>query len=121
MISDEIKTSQRTKQFLQSIAYHLSSRDDCKDLEYEVSIKHDSNSDFDIVEVSPYITVFPSTFYRRESDRRSIAYHVLIHHFPDILDPSDPNIARIMSGMLVTGTYVYTKYPLISRRKWRKL
>lgn len=121
MISDEAKAGRRTKQFLQSISRHLSGREDCRGLEYKVIIRHEDTSGDDIVEVSPYITVFPNTFNRKETDRRSIAHHVLIHHFPDILQKSNSNIAHVTSGMLVHGEYIYKKYQLTSRRKWRKL
>ena len=121
MLIDEAKAGRRTKQVLQMISRHLSSREDCRGIEYKISIRHDNKSESDIIEISPYITVFPTTFQRKDADRRSVAYHVMFHHFPELLQQSSDTIVHVIPGMLVQGVYVYEKYPLTSRRKWRKV
>ena len=121
MIIDEAKAGRQTKQVLQTISRHLSSREDCRDIEYSVTIHNDPITGHDIVEVSPYITVFPTTFQRKDTDRRSIAYHVMAYHFPELLQQSSTSVVYVIPGTLVHGTYIYKKYRLTSRRKWRKI
>ena len=117
-MTPEAKAGQLTKKVLKSISRHLSGREDCKDLEYSVHIFHDNKTGDDVVEVSPYISVFPNTFHRKETDKRGVAYHVIYTHFPEIYAQSSTSVVQIKSNSLVRGSYVYRRYKLTRRRKW---
>lgn len=117
-MTPEAKAGQLTKKVLKSISHHLSGRLDCKDIEYSVHIYLDSKTGDDVVEVSPYISVFPSTFHRKETDRRGIAYHVIRIHFPEIYAQSSTSVVQVKSNSLVRGSYVYKRYKLTRKRKW---
>lgn len=117
---EESKKSILTRDVLKSISYHLSSREDCKDVEYVVSIEPD-DSGKDAIIVTPYITVFPDIHNRKESDRRGVAYHVIYNHFSEIFSDSISKIVHVKRDTLVTGRYVYRKYKLTNRRRWVKI
>lgn len=121
MISEEVKASQRTSNFLKSISHHLSGREDCRGVEYTVDISYDERTGYDFITISPYITVFPDTYTRKESDRRSVAHHVITHHFEDIFRDATTSTVHVYHGALVPGKYVYRKFKLTPRRKWRRL
>lgn len=116
-----LKDGTLTKDVLRSISMHLSGRSDCKGMEFKVDIFRDKLSGNDVIEVSPYITVFPNTFNRKEKDRRGIAYHVISKHFPEILEDSPSNIVQVKHNALTLGTYIYKKYPLMRMRKWYRI
>lgn len=107
-----------TKDILKCISYHLSSREDLKDVEYSVEIQAGEGKDR--IVVSPYITVFPNIHHRKDSDRRGIAYHVIYHHFSDIFEDASESIVNISKDSLVYGKYIYKKYKLTNRRRWIK-
>lgn len=117
-MTSEAKAGQLTKQVLKSISQHLSGRVDCKDVEYSVHIYRDDKTGDDVIEVSPFITVFPSTFRRKETDRRGIAYHVIRIHFPEIYAQSSTSVVQVKANSLVQGSYIYKRYKLTRRRKW---
>lgn len=115
------KQSLLTKEILRCISSHLSSRNDCKDVEYIVAITKDNHSENDIIKVSPYITVFPGIHNRKQSDKRGIAYHVVYNHYPEIFIDANSAIVRIRRNSLVHGTYIYRKFNFTNRRKWKKV
>lgn len=119
-MTPEAKAGQLTKKVLKSISHHLSGREDCRGIEYAVSIYQDEKSGDDIVEVSPFINVFPNTFHRKETDKRGIAYHVIRIHFPEIYSQSSTTVVQVKHNLLVPGRYVYKRYKLTRRRKWIK-
>lgn len=109
-----------TKNVLKCISFHLSSRKDCKDIEYIITISK-SCQDTDVIKMSPYITVFPDIHNRKNSDKRGVAYHVIFNHFPEIFIDANFAIVRIQKHSLVYGTYIYKKFKFTNRRKWRKI
>lgn len=116
----DIVPGKLTKKFLRSLSYHLSCRVECRGLEYTVWIYPDEDLKSDIIEVSPYITVHPNLYKRKDSDKRAIAYHIIYNHFPEIFYQSDPNIVQVKHGFLVPGTYKFIKHTHALRRRWEK-
>lgn len=119
MIFDN-KETVLTNKVLRSISYHLASREDCKELEYEIEI-YTNEFENDTIVVSPHITVFPNVHERKHSDRRGVAFHVIYFHFPEIYQDSDEHGIAIKKNSLVHGTYRYKKFRLTNRRKWVKI
>lgn len=120
-MTPEVKAGQLTKKVLRCISQHLSGREDCRNLEYTVSIYEDTKTGDDIVEVSPYISVFPNTFHRKETDKRGIAYHVIRIHFSEIYAQSNTSVVQIKHNSLIHGSYIYRRYKLTRRRKWIRI
>lgn len=118
---DETRKSYLTKNVLKCISTHLSSREDCKNIEYTIIIRHDIKSNYDEIIVSPYITVFPSIHDRKESDRRSVAYHVIYYHFSELFENAEQSTVHICKDSLIHGEYKYKKYVLTNRRRWVRI
>lgn len=109
-----------TEKFLKCISNHLYSRNDLKDVEYIVEISNQDN--YDLVSVTPRIEVFPNTHQRKQSDKRTVAQHVVFYHFKDIIAGIDNDgEAKVSKGNLTSGTYVFMKFPFTKRRKWKRI
>lgn len=92
-----------TKKLLSEIAKHLSGRDDCKQIEYVVSIK-------DNIHMFPLRSVFPSRHHRRASDKQSVIGHIFSEHL-NVVD----------TNCLVRGVYMYELSADKKRRRWIKI
>lgn len=97
-----------TEQFLRSISQRLASREDCKDLTYNVKIDNQG------IHMDPIIYVYPNCHKRKESDKMDILSFVMSTKFQEI----------VLSGNLsefVTGVYRYGLTDSEKKRKWRKI
>lgn len=117
----EGRRSKLTSSILKCISYHLSSRQDCKGIEYVVIIRADEINNQDEIIISPYITVFPGIHDRKDCDRRSVAYHVILYHFPELFEDANQVSVHIKKNSLIYGTYIFKQYESTNRRKWIKL
>lgn len=95
---------QYTEQLLKLIASRLSSREDCKGVNYQIVIDHNG------VRMNPLIYVYPNRYKRKESDRLDIVSFV--HQY---------KMCNIILSQFVFGTYEYSPSYDGSRRKWRKV
>ena len=105
-----------TRDVLKAISDHLSSREDCKGIEYIIRIVL-YNDEWDYLEMGPPIRVFPDTHHRKESDKNIISYHVVTNHFC-IKYANKNGTLLVEKDALVKGTYQYKKYTLTNRRRW---
>lgn len=94
-----------TNKLLKLIAEHLSRREDCRRVEYEVTIEYG-------ITISPSIYVFPDIHRRKKSDREYIIDHIIEHHF-DKDENGDPKFA------LIAGVYKYELSSTKKSRRWR--
>ena len=100
-LSDVHRRYSNTERFLFTLSSRLSGRQDCKGVEYVVSIG-------DVITIFPYICVFPDTYHRRRTDKRSI-----IDYIRDILDLSSQDLVR--------GVYKYQLSDSTRKRRWTKV
>lgn len=115
MLSAQERANARTTQdFLSCIASHLSSREDCKGVEYVVNIKEGN-----VVTFEPNgIKLFPNRYRRSERDRVSVIFHVAQYHFPElVIDVTNTEI-HVDTSKLVLGRYLYQYSMDHKRRRW---
>lgn len=113
-----------TKKILSLLSQHLSSRTDLKRTEYTITVRHDPNSEDDIVEISPKILVFPNVHDKQQKDKRTIVYHIMKVHFPEALvisKNSEYGDVHIHRGIMTEGTYSYCYKPNYIRRRWFRI
>lgn len=99
-----MKTRDITSEFLRCLSDHLSSRQDCKGVEYTVIIDR-SNIKFE-----PLRYVYPDRYHRKENDKQDVVRHVISYHFPDLPDSN--------FEMLTSGTYKYVLSFDGKKRQW---
>lgn len=117
----EIEKAKVTTQFLRHIAQHLSSRPDCKGVEYVVTIGTDQWKD--AVLMSPTKYVFPNRYDRSPSYLESVVLHVLKHHMPELYLPRTECAynAFVDETKIVPGTYMYQLSVDKKKRRWTKV
>ena len=91
---------ERTEKLLHLISSHLSSRQDCRRVQYKVTVVDDA------VSIVPHIQVYKNRYCRRAVDLLDVVDHVINYH-------SD-------SGHLVDGTYIYKLSVDAKQRKWTR-
>lgn len=123
-----------TKQFLLKISSRLSSRLDCKHINYLVYIGIDpkyewKNSYNDFRDASNYVFfipgkyVYPNLHRKTSADRLPIIDYVVLHHFKDELfnGYDEYGKLRIYTNNLVNGIYEYQLSVNGKYRRWTKL
>ena len=96
--------SYQTEFLLKSIAQRLSGRDDCKKVQYHVTIDHNG------VTMVPNVKVYPNRYKRKESDLIDVVSFV--HHY---------KMTNARLSDFVFGTYEYQLSIDGKKRKWRRL
>lgn len=91
-----------TENFLHQISSHLSGRNECKGVEYVVTISKGN------VFVEPSIKVCKNRYSRKESDKLFVETHI-------------QNFHSNSENSLVDGTYKYILSNSRKRRRWMKL
>lgn len=127
-----VNDSKLTMQLLRAISKRLSSRKNCKRIEYVVCIgvEYDvpnqqkriqeySNAD-DIILFYPEREVFPDTHHRRSTDLIDIVSCVIMTQFKNTAFSYVDNIGQIHfnKGSIVPGVYKYILSATKKRRKW---
>lgn len=110
--------SDLTKRVLKCISDHLSGRNDCKGVNYSVTIGTEYFEELMIFE-PVRIMVFPNRYRRHESDKVSVISHVIQEHFPELYKGTNGmfNI-NADTSKLVKGVYVYESSVDNKRRRW---
>ena len=107
-------SARNTEEFLHLFSSHLSSRPECRRVEYTVMICKDNT-----IWCLPNISVFPNRYTRKEQSRESILKHIMTHHFNEIYDGTNSyGCVRFKPGSLVPGGYKYQLSFDDKRRKW---
>lgn len=113
-----MNATQLTMKVLLSISQHLSTRVQCKDVNYEVVIRPGS------ITFYPDVKVFPNVHRRKQVDKETILEHILKYHYNDELIMSN-GLATDATGeylincdQLIPGRYVYRSSIDGKRRKW---
>ena len=128
MISD----GKMTMQLLRAISRRLSSRKNCKQIEYIVCIGmiyDDPSSQYntkhtgdvsDIITFYPEREVYPDAHHRQSTDLIDIVSCVIMTKFKDTVFAYVDNIGQIHfnKGTLVPGVYQYVLSKTKKRRKW---
>lgn len=99
-----------TEKFLKQISEHLSGRNDCRQVEFEVNIKTYFSSVFNsvqVVSIRPEVSVYPDRNHRRIQDKTSVIDHILLFHDDEYV--------------LEDGKYIYRLSVDKKRRKWMKI
>lgn len=97
-------SSKQTEFLLKTISTRLSGREDCKKINYKITIDHNGISMFPIVEV------FPNRYMKKETDKLDVISWVHLYKMPSAL-LSD----------FVFGTYEYQLSAEGKQRRWRKI
>ena len=101
-----------TSKFLNLISKHLSSREDCRRVEYVVQIHADGSCS-----MNPIYSVYRDRFHRKQSDLESVVSHVMKYHFSEYLYEN----SYLKMKNLTEGTYEYRLYPSLKHRRWVKI
>ena len=120
-----------TVEFLRAIAERLSSRENCRKLEYVVYIgrpcdqpgyqQHISDSNTtNVVSFYPQRDVYPDTHHRQRTDLIDIVYHIMRTKFEDTIYDHDDEYGRAcyVDGSLTPGVYKYILSFDGKRRHW---
>ncbi len=93
-----------TEQFLKAISQRLSGREDCKKVNYKVTI--DSKG----IHMDPIVNVYPNRYLRKEVNKMDIISYIQEYKMPSV-------------GLeeFVTGRYEYQLSADTKNRRWRKL
>lgn len=106
-----------TEAVLKAISDRLSSRDDCKGVEYVVDIRDDW------LTMIPTKNVYPDTHHRKDTDLEDIIYFILRTQFSDtVLAGVDVyGRCKYVSNTLTPGLYQYQLSFDQKRRRWTKI
>lgn len=123
-----------TEKMLTAIAKRLSSRQDCRGVEYDVYITTSTKTqNLQYIKLTPCILVFPDNYHRRDIDKYSVIQHVLTTMIYDnkqaMIDNTittftqDFNITETQCKQLDLddGHYRYIKSVDGKKRKWIKV
>ena len=130
-----MKAGTQTKQLLQAISKRLSSRKNCRRIEYVVcigveadDIEHQKslveyNDVSDIIMFYPEREVFPDTHHRRSTDLIDIVSCIIMTKFKDTVFSYVDNLGKIHfnTGSVVPGVYKYILSATKKRRKWVRI
>lgn len=94
---------------LQLIASHLSSRKECRGVEYIVEIHKHSQLSLYALKLTPDIYIYPDRKTRKAGTAESVIQHIFMYHL---------NIKQVH---LVAGTYKYMLSASGKCRKWTKI
>ena len=108
MESKEVQSELLTKQLLLSISKRLSSRKDCRRVEYEVVIDEGG------VTLNPDVMVYRNRYHRSECDKVPVSELAMSNLIYDSLAP-------LLLQYLVPGRYVYRLSVDGNRRKWLRI
>lgn len=98
----DVKTA-NTDLLLKEIAKHLSTRRECKGVEYRLEISANS------IRFEPDIQVFPNRYIKCKGSEHSVIYHILMTVFNQL----DEN-----TEIFVEGVYRYVKPYNSKKRNW---
>ena len=121
-----------TQQLLNSIAYHLSGRAECRGATYRLAVGMEDAeqetqmflSDRDDVRkriwFSPSIDVFPSIHERKPGSQIPVISHIILSHFRDEVFDSTDDFGNLLirEDSLVPGIYEYRPSEVRQRRRW---
>ena len=106
-----------TIELLHRISSRLSSRSDCKGVEYYVFILH-YNDSLSTILFQPHKEVYPDMHSRKREQSDDIIKHVLSKYFADLYyDTSDDGSILVYSKYFTPGVY---KYELSYNGKYRR-
>ena len=116
MIADR-ESSKLTDKLLKLISNHLSSRSECRGLEYIVTIGDDR------ILFEPFtVFVFPNRYRRCERDKSPVTHHVIFNHMPELnLRKTELGDYILDTSKLVKGRYKYQKSFNSNRRRWVRI
>ena len=101
---ERMTNSVRTQQLLRRITRRLSGREDCKKVNYRVTISDNG------IYMEPLILVYRDRYHRKEQDKMSIITYV--HDF---------KMSNIRLDEFVFGSYEYQLSADGKNRRWRRL
>ena len=115
-------TTKLTEDFLKQLSHHLSGRANWSNTEYSVYIRNNT------VDCFPQVDVFPDRYHRQVSDKNTVLYHVMKHHFPELMNDDTLDVhlgCKINSGILTPGNYqykfIYNSSGKKIRRQWTRV
>ncbi len=112
-----MNSAKNTEKLLKNIAKRLSSRLDCKNVEYRVTIRTEGELTRIIFE--PPRSVYPNVHDKKQSDLRKIETHVIVKYFEDIVCKDGfYSGVFVERGLFVDGEYIYKSSVDGRRRKW---
>ena len=107
------ENSRNTCNLLRCISSRLSSRTDCRGIEYEVTIFDDMS-----LNVVPNVLIFPNTHRRRPCDTISITQYAILSCLSPVSIYSYPDKVVLSKHCLVPGKYVFKLSADKLNRKW---
>jgi len=112
-----------TFDILQSIAKHISSREDCRHKEYTIVIETDDLNGYANIKMTDPedIWVYKSRYHRKIWDKRPLLQHVILEHFRNVFGlHANGNNVNLKPQYVVKGTYKY-KFNGSKYRRWFKV
>lgn len=106
----------RTKSLMNFIALRLSGRDDCKGLNYVLTIS--DSSSFQHVSFEPDVVVYPDRYHKKDTDKTQVILQILNNHFSEYTTKTEDGCVFVNRDTFVCGKYEYVSSFNNKRRKW---
>lgn len=110
---------QRTEFLLKAVAKRLSSRADCRRVEFIVDIGI-QNSEY--ILFNPDVYVFRDTYHRKDIDASRIIEFILMKHMPEVVHGKDTQgFLHVNTQMFSRGIFKYELAYNGKKRRWIRL
>lgn len=111
--SNRSEYSRNTYNLLKCISNRLSSRDDCRGVEYEVTISDDRT-----LNIVPNVQIFANTHKRKPCDKISIIQYAILNSVSSVSIYMQPDKIILSRSCLIPGRYVFKQSADKLKRKW---
>lgn len=118
MYNKRTEIEKRTQNLLSRISTRLSGRNDCKKVEYLLTITESEDSNYCKIKFKPCIYIYPDRYHKQDTDLASIILYIVgqITNFTVIDD-----CIVVSRGLFLPGEYLYEFRKISKRRYWKKL
>ena len=107
---------ERTTSLMNAIALRLSGRDDCKGINYTLSVIDEG--DYQHIVFEPDVVVYPDRYHRKDTDKSQVLVQILTNHFNEHVSKTDEGNVFVDGNTFVCGNYRYVTSFNNKRRKW---
>ena len=128
------KQFKNTKNLLNLISKHLSSREDCNNCNYYVTIYEDLKFPWDVhivlvvgsSKIKRRIYVFPDKYHRKQTDKLALLNHLFESHLGEMGEIStfllhDDKYVCAYKDEFIPGVYVFKQPKGSKKRHWERI